>query len=108
MSSTEPESPSRLRWAVVPLVALGVVALFLALRSPAPRSPPSFEVIVRVTPPGARIELDGRPVGVGAWRATLPRDGRAHQLQLGAAGHHPQRIYFTDAPPPATVTLQPL
>lgn len=113
MTSSNPDlaaaaGPSPARWVVVVLAALAVPALYLALRPGAPPPPSSFEVVVSVTPPDARIGLDQRPVAVGAWRATLPRDGRPHLLTLDAAGHQPQRIYFTDAPPPRAITLQPL
>ncbi len=112
MSSTDPDHsaarPSSARWIVVLLATAAVPALFFALRPGAPSPARSFEVVVRVTPPDARIEFDQRPVAVGAWRTTLPRDGRAHQLRFDAAGHHPQRIYFVDSAPPGAVTLQPL
>lgn len=114
MSSSDPDLPAAstrspvLRWIVVVLAAAAVPTLVVVLRSPRPPPASSFAVDVRVTPADARIALDRRPVAVGAWRTTLPRDGRAHLLELGAAGHRTERIYFTDAPPPRTVVLQAL
>ncbi len=105
-----PMRPSPLRW-VAALLAVTLVAVLIgafAHRLTPSVSHAPFDVTLRVTPPAARIELDGRPVGVGTWRASLPRDGVTHLLRVSAPDHTTQRLYFADAPPPSTVTLDPV
>lgn len=68
-------------------------------------APTQIELKVRATPDDARFELDGEHVGTGSLTRTLPRDGRSHRLVVSATGYEPQTYEFTDAPPPAEVTL---
>jgi eukaryotic-like serine/threonine-protein kinase len=75
---------------------------------PPDAGPTHFAVQVVTVPAGARIELDGREVGLGAWTAELPLDGRSHRLRVSAADHESQTILFRDAPPPETIELAPV
>jgi eukaryotic-like serine/threonine-protein kinase len=75
------------------------------LRDAGPRV---FAVELVAVPAGARIELDGREVGIGEWTAELPVDGTTHRLRVSAEGHETQTILFRDAPPASTVELAPI
>ncbi|MBX7195316.1 MAG: protein kinase [Sandaracinaceae bacterium] len=73
---------------------------------PPATTPATFAAALSVTPPSARIELDGVEVGRGQWSASLPRDGAAHRVRVSAEGYQTTELVFTDAPPPASVALE--
>jgi hypothetical protein len=74
----------------------------------APAEPATYAVAIRPWPPDAELQLDAEPLGRGAWAASLPRDGRAHELSISAAGFIPTRVFFLDVAPPAEIRLAPL
>jgi hypothetical protein len=78
--------------------------------APAPQVRPStFRVVLRVTPRDARIELDGRFVGVGQFSEELLRDGREHALRVSAAGYASRTLRFRDeGPADAELSLEPV
>lgn len=79
-----------------------------AAAEPAPRTPASYPVGVRVEPAEAELWLDGQPVGRGSFETVLVRDGVVHELRVSATGHVPARILFLGAPPPRELQLEPL
>jgi serine/threonine-protein kinase len=115
-------SSSPLPWlaAAAALVLVGGGALaYFALRSGEPSGPPqasrpteqvapTLAVAISADPPNATFLLDGRPAGTRQLNATVPRDGRAHEVLVAAAGYETARIAFTDSPPPSTIRLVPL
>jgi hypothetical protein len=58
-------------------------------------------------PDSARIELDGKAVGVGRAEEELPADGTEHTLRIWAPGFRTASMSFRDHPPPDRVTLEP-
>jgi serine/threonine-protein kinase len=68
---------------------------------------PPLEVDVHVAPPTAAVLLDGHQVAVGHYRATLPRDGKAHELRVNADGFITRSHNFRDEPPPRDIALTP-
>ena len=76
-----------------------VPATYSAMRSM------TFDVSIVVSPAYATLTLDGKRVGIGSYKATLPVDGREHTLQLEAAGFIPQTIAFMDRLPLRHVAL---
>ncbi|HEU4410980.1 MAG TPA: serine/threonine-protein kinase [Polyangiaceae bacterium] len=58
---------------------------------PAPSAAPAplTTLTLRVTPPGARVFLDGAELPRDAPSSTHPRDGRTHRLRVEAEGHLP-------------------
>jgi hypothetical protein len=118
------ETPRRdLRWllatlAMASLVSLAAwlgartsvasVSLPLAPVAAASPLPATYSAVVRVHPPGAALEVDGRKLAAEFWSARLPRDGTVHELRVTAAGFMPARVLFVDAPPPLDITLEPL
>jgi hypothetical protein len=120
------ELPRRdLRWVLATLVMASLVSLAawfgartsiasvsmplvpMPVASPRPE-PETYSAQVRVHPPGATLEVDGRKLAADYWSARLPRDGTVHELRVTAAGHMPARILFIDAAPPLDITLEPL
>lgn len=110
---------SRLPW----LVALGVAAAgsvaFVILRpdlgttaptTPAaptiPAEPKMFRIEVVTEPGSATIELDGQPVGTGAFARRLPIDGSEHEIVAHARGYRNASVRFVDTPPPRELTLE--
>jgi hypothetical protein len=120
------ELPRRdLRWLLATLVMASLVSLaaWLGARTsvasvsmplaPMPVAssrpePETYSAQVRVHPPGATLEVDGRKLAVEYWSARLPRDGTMHELRVTAAGHMPARVLFIDVAPPLDITLEPL
>lgn len=102
--------PRRRGWIFAGLaVTVGLLAggAWSATRRPEPTPiPAGFEVVLRTTPRTAWLRLDGRAMGTGELRASLPRDGRVHRLEIGAAGYYGQTVMFRDAPPPREIVLQ--
>ncbi|MEJ7729589.1 MAG: protein kinase [Polyangiaceae bacterium] len=78
------------------------------LTAAAPAATTTFDCSTRVQPPSARVELDGKHVGDGAFVARLPLDGATHTIRLQAPGFQPMTLSFRDAPPPAEVELAPV
>lgn len=89
-------------------VASASLALTPAPALSPPPQPETYSAVVRVHPPGATLEVDGRKLGVEYWSARLPRDGTVHELRVTAPGHLPARVLFVDAAPPLDITLEPL
>jgi serine/threonine protein kinase len=69
------------------------------------RANSQFEVDVQILPPTAAMFLDGKQVAVGRYRASLPRDGRWHELRANADGFVAQSQLFRDEPPPRELAL---
>ncbi|HEY8925699.1 MAG TPA: protein kinase [Polyangia bacterium] len=67
---------------------------------------PTFRVEVETDPREAAIELDGRPVGTGAFDQRLPSDGTGHVIVVRAPGYRDTTVRFTDRPPPHLLTLE--
>jgi hypothetical protein len=67
-----------------------------------------YRIRVNVEPSHARLELDGRAAGQGSTESELPRDGSEHTLIVTAYGFISKTVMFRDAPPPATVKLDPV
>jgi len=53
-----------------------------------------LELLLRSTPPGARAEVDGKPVGVTPVLYRAPRDGKARQFTFVRAGYSMARYRF--------------
>ncbi|MFO0567271.1 MAG: hypothetical protein U0263_16555 [Polyangiaceae bacterium] len=69
----------------------------------------TYSVSVKVDPPEATIELDGRRIGSGAYSATFQADSRKHTLRMSAPGRQTQSLDFDAmSPPPKEVVLAPL
>ncbi|HEY2903890.1 MAG TPA: hypothetical protein VGL59_25110, partial [Polyangia bacterium] len=112
--------PRRSRLPLV--VGLGVVAavgaVFFIMRpdivapprqTTAPTVPPEpklFRVEVVTEPSSAVIELDGQPVGTGAFARRLPIDGSEHEVVAHARGYRNTSVRFTDTPPPRELALE--
>lgn len=60
-----------------------------ALPAP-PEAPASITVDVRVHPTSTRLSLDDTPLGAGPFHASVPKDGRTHELRASAPGYLPQ------------------
>lgn len=73
---------------------------------PLPPALPTFRVEVETAPREAAIELDGRPVGTGAFDQRLPSDGTGHVIVVRAPGYRDTTVRFTDRPPPHFLTLE--
>jgi len=69
--------------------------------------PRDIEVEIQVEPPTATLLLDGKQVGVGSYRARLPRDGKLHELRASAAGFITRSVNFRDEAPPREMRLNP-
>jgi len=52
-----------------------------------PAAPEMLDLLVRVSPPGAQISLDGMPLGSNPYRGRFPRDGLAHHVGATADGY---------------------
>jgi serine/threonine protein kinase len=107
-------------------VALGAVALLLLpgkhpparpvavtpppapARPTPPPSPTDYAAELHVDPAEAALELDGKPVGHGAWSGRLPFDGSQHTLRASAEGYQVRTVQFRDEPPPAQIALEKL
>lgn len=89
------------------LAAAAVVALAVWAVS-AFSSAGRYRVVLRVHPGSAEIFLDGRPVGRGALRRELPRDGARHTIRVTAPGYVPETLTFADAPPQGVLELEAL
>jgi hypothetical protein len=72
----------------------------------APPAASTYAVAVEAEPASAELWLDGASAATGHLDIRLPLDGRAHQLEIRAAGHVTQRFSFRDAPPPSHVRLE--
>ena len=70
--------------------------------------PASYLIQLQVEPAAAQISLDGEQVAVGQLEASLPRNGRVHELRVTAPGFIPTSIRFLDAAPPPQLRLEPL
>jgi serine/threonine-protein kinase len=53
----------------------------------APALPDMLDLLVRVSPPGAQITLDGVPLGKNPYRGRLARDGQMHHVGATAEGY---------------------
>jgi len=53
-----------------------------------------LELLLRSSPPGARAEVDGKPVGVTPVLYRAPRDGKARQFTFVRAGYSMARYRF--------------
>jgi serine/threonine-protein kinase len=53
----------------------------------APVLPETLDLLVRVSPPGAQIALDGVPLGSNPFRGRFPRDGLVHHVGASADGY---------------------
>jgi len=66
----------------------------------------SYTVSMRVTPPSANIELDGRVIGNGGFTSTFKADGKRHSLRVTAPGYEARTLEFdATTPPPAALEL---
>ncbi len=89
--------------------ALVAAALALATALAVSASTPGeYDVELRVHPSTAEIHLDGDPVGRGAIRRALPRDGARHTIRVTAPGYVPETLTFTDEPPQSVLELEAL
>ena len=70
--------------------------------------PSVFTLRVTGTPAAAQFTLDGEAAGSGTLVRQLPKDGKAHVLELSASGYESKRVTFTDADAPSEVVLQAL
>ncbi len=68
-------------------------------------SPTATRIVVVAFPSDASLTLDGESVGHGSLDLSLVLDGTPHTLVVQAAGHQPQTVSFTTAPPPARIQL---
>jgi hypothetical protein len=68
-----------------------------ASATPAPAA--TYRLEVDTDPPGATVELDGIPAGVGMLSRDLPKDGREHRLVARAPGYRDAVVRFLDQPP---------
>jgi hypothetical protein len=50
----------------------------------------SVEVAIDVSTPNAKISVDGKDVGKGKFRATVPKDARNHDVVVSADGYVPE------------------
>ena len=121
-STLSPLQParSRLPWLVGLGVMVAVGAVFLIMRpdqtesttttppvaTVAPPEPKMFRVEVVTDPGTAVIELDGQPVGTGAFARRLPADGSEHEVVAHARGYRNAQVRFTDTPPPRDLALE--
>jgi serine/threonine-protein kinase len=71
------------------------------------KAPRRYRVDVTVVPDSARVDLDGKSLGVGRVDEELPADGADHTLKVSAPGFLPASFSFRDHPPPGRVTLEP-
>jgi serine/threonine protein kinase len=110
---------SRLPWLVALGVAAAVSVVFVIMRPdqattqppsapsvPAPVEPKMFRVEVVTDPGSASIELDGQPVGTGAFARRMPVDGSEHEIVAHARGYRNASVRFVDTPPPRDLTLE--
>ena len=67
--------------------------------------PTATRIVVVAFPSDASLTLDGESVGHGSLDLSLVLDGTPHTLVVQAAGHQPQTVSFTTAPPPARIQL---
>jgi hypothetical protein len=74
--------------------------------TPVATAVPEFVVRLEVDPTNAAILLDGIQVGPGAFKKSLPRDGRAHEVLVSAPGYVSERIAFSDVPPRQHMVLR--
>jgi len=58
--------------------------------SESPVAPATVRLTVTAEPASARIELDGREVGVGRYQGTHPASAQAHRLTVSAPGYEAQ------------------
>jgi serine/threonine protein kinase len=79
----------------------------IAAATSAEIAPPPLEVDVHVAPPTAAVLLDGHQVATGHYRASLPRDGKPHELRVNADGFITRSHNFRDEPPPRDIALTP-
>ncbi|MEJ7729588.1 MAG: serine/threonine-protein kinase [Polyangiaceae bacterium] len=100
-------------WAVIAALAAAAAALTwrLASSSPVPSSEAegaqrTYQVVLRVVPSSALLELDGKPAATGVLSIALPIDGTMHNIRVVAADHETQVISFRDAAPPPEVQLR--
>ncbi len=111
-SGVRRRQPAHKAWlAVLGLALLGLAgAGYFALSAPPaePAAPATFEVALTAQPAEALIRLDGRAIGTGSARVTLPRDGSEHVIEVRSAGHASREILFRDAFTTQTVLLEPL
>ena len=70
--------------------------------------PSVFTLRVTGLPAEAQFTLDGEAAGSGTLVRQLPKDGKAHVLELSAAGFETKRVTFTDANAPSEVVLSAL
>jgi serine/threonine protein kinase len=136
LSSVAPPSPARtLWWGAAALALIGVSAVswdssddskpassgqaglvaqpLVRPETQAPLSPARQEqhvygVQVQVQPKNASIKLDGKFVGTGHFETAFVMDGATHVLEASAPGHREALVFFRDAPPVRTITLEPL
>ena len=64
---------------------------------PAPPRPidrRKLQLILRSTPTGAIVAVDGRHVGITPTSLQLPDDGALHEFSFALAGHSPWKVRF--------------
>jgi eukaryotic-like serine/threonine-protein kinase len=61
-----------------------------ATLAPPKAAPELFELVVQASPLSARVTVDGSRAASNPFRASYPRDGRAHHIAVQADGYEPK------------------
>jgi serine/threonine-protein kinase len=110
--SAMPERSSRVFWPIIGGLALVAAAVYVGLNrtteapmtpaaanpAPAPAQPSTpagATVRFSISPPGARLYLDGAELPPGTGSKVVPADGSTHALRAEADGHAPRSLEFT-------------
>jgi hypothetical protein len=68
----------------------------------------TYALRLKVNPPNASIELDGKPVATGSFTGTFTLDARKHTLRISAPDHETRTFEFDQTAVPAeNVVLTP-
>jgi serine/threonine-protein kinase len=86
-SASASTAPSENEPASTPSSAAAVSSVFTTPKPPSAAPPSEVELRVKVSPPGARIFIDGAPVGASPFQAKRSRDGRTHVIRVEAPGY---------------------
>ncbi|HET9930969.1 MAG TPA: serine/threonine-protein kinase [Polyangiaceae bacterium] len=121
LSSAPPAEGASRRARLPLLIAISVAAVagaaFLVRARSTPRppavapaaQPAAVQLAVRVTPPDAKIAVDGSERGVGTLVLNVQRDGRTHELSVTAPGFAPvARTVRFDGDQEISIALAPV